>query len=79
MKKTFLLISMGVLNLLHGLTHLIQFIQSIFLINYSIHEESQFNEILHNPLIALIWAVIGLVSLIIGIKDYLHHKNCNHK
>jgi len=79
MKKTFLLISMGVLNLLHGLTHLIQFIQSIFLINYSIHEESPINEILHNPLIALTWAVIGLVSLIIGIKDYLHHKNCGHK
>lgn len=79
--KSIFLISVGVLNLLHGLTHIIQFIQSVFLISYSIekhnHHESQIDSILHNPIMSLIWAIIGIISLIFGIKDYRHHKHCN--
>jgi hypothetical protein len=79
--KSLFLISVGILNLLHGLTHIVQFIQSLFLITYSIekHEhQSLIDKIMHSPILALIWAIIGIISLIIGIRDYRHHKNCNH-
>jgi len=80
--KSLFLISVGILNLLHGLTHIVQFIQSLFLITYSIekHEhQSLIDKIMHSPILALIWAIIGIISLIIGIRDYRHHKNCNHE
>jgi len=73
-KKSILLISVGVLNFIHGLTHIIQFIQSVVLVSSSLHEhcddDSWFNELMHNPIIAIIWALIGILTLIIGIKDY---------
>jgi len=25
---------------------------------------------------SLVWALVGLSTLILGIKDYLHHKKC---
>ena len=28
---------------------------------------------------AIIWAVIGILTLVIGIKDYRHHRKCNHE
>ena len=80
--KSLFLISVGVLNLLHGLTHIVQFIQSMFLITYSIesHEnQSCIDGLMHNPILALIWAIIGIISLVIGIRDYRHHKNCKHE
>lgn len=79
--KSLFLISVGILNLLHGLTHIIQFIQSIFLVTYSLepHEyHSAIDRLMHNPFLALLWAIIGIISLIIGIKDYNHHRKCNH-
>jgi hypothetical protein len=81
--KSIFLISIGILNLLHGLTHIIQFIQSIFLISYSLeehhHDHSLIDQILHNPILSFVWAIIGIVSLVIGIRDYRHHKNCKHE
>lgn len=79
--KSILLISMGFLNLLHGLTHIVQFIQSVFLISYTVeqeHHHSWIDNILHSPILAVIWAIIGIVSLIIGIRDYKHHKSCKN-
>jgi hypothetical protein len=79
--KSLFLISVGVLNLLHGLTHIVQFIQSMFLITYSmeVHNQSWIDGLMHNPILALIWAIIGIISLVIGIRDYRHHKNCKHE
>lgn len=73
--KRLILISVGMLNLLHGLTHIFQFIQSIILINYatSNHEEHSF---LDSPCFSILWAIIGLATLIIGVKDYLHYRKC---
>ena len=83
MKKALVLISVGVLNFLHGMLYIIQFIQSILLVNYSMETESIENEswiqhLLHNPFFALFWAAIGVFTFIIGVKDYRHHKKCNH-
>jgi hypothetical protein len=33
--------------------------------------------VLHSPILSIVWAVIGLITLYIGIKDFMHHKKCN--
>lgn len=80
--KYIFLISVGALNLLHGLFHIIQFIQSAFIVAYAAqshhHEESFIDSIMHSPIFALVMGVIGILTLVIGIKDYRHHKKCNH-
>jgi hypothetical protein len=84
MKRSLILISVGLLNFLHGMFHIIQFFQSILLVAYSLekdnnHDEGLISRILHHPLFALLWAVVGIFTLIIGIKDYRHHKECGDK
>lgn len=81
--KYIFLISVGVLNLFHGLFHIIQFIQSAFIVAYATqshhhHNESFIDSVMHNPIFALIMGVVGILTLVIGIKDYRHHKKCNH-
>lgn len=82
MKKHMVLISIGVLNVLHGSFHIIQFIQSMFFVAYATHghkhdHDTLIDTIMHNPIFALIMGVIGILTLIIGIKDYKHHKQCH--
>jgi hypothetical protein len=81
-RKSLILISVGVLNFLHGMFHVIQFIQSMLLVAYSTEHhhdhESWIDSIMHSPVFALIWAVIGILTLVIGIKDYRHHRKCAH-
>jgi len=80
MKKSLILISVGVLNFLHGMFHIIQFIQSMLLVAYSVEgehtHESWIDKIMHSPVFAIIWAFIGILTLIIGIKDFIHHRKC---
>jgi uncharacterized membrane protein YvlD (DUF360 family) len=82
-RKSLVLISVGVLNLLHGLFHIIQFIQSMMLVAYSTHHEphddSWLDAVLHSPVLAIIWAVIGILTMVIGIRDYRHHRKCAHE
>ena len=63
--------------------HLIQFIQSMLLVAYSVevhNNDSWIDKITHSPVFAVIWAVIGIITLVIGIKDFIHHRNCKkHK
>ena len=83
MKKSLILISVGVFNFLHGIFHIIQFVQSMLLVAYSVeHEhvnESWIDKIMHSPVFAIIWAFIGIITLVIGIKDYRHHRKCKHE
>ena len=72
MKNSIILISIGIANILHASLHLIQFLQSIIIIGYSA-ENPMIEKILHNPIFAFIWSLVGLLTLIIGIKDYIHH------
>lgn len=80
MKKSLILISVGVLNVLHGSFHIVQFIQSMFFVAYATHEhaheESWIESIMHNPIFALTMGIIGILTLVIGIKDYRHHRRC---
>lgn len=71
------LIGAGILNMVHGGTHIIQFVQSMFLIGYS-HGGCDADSWLHNPWVSLLWGIIGIVTLIIGIKDFKHHEKCDH-
>lgn len=83
MKKSLILISLGLLNFLHGIFHIIQFIQSMMLVAYTTesHHETDtiLEKIIHHPALAILWAIIGFLTLAIGIKDFLHHRKCKHK
>jgi uncharacterized membrane protein len=81
MKKHVVLISVGILNLFHGLFHVIQFVQSLFFVAYATHghqedHDTMIDKIMHHPIFAIIMGIIGILTLIIGIKDYRHHKAC---
>jgi hypothetical protein len=75
MKKYFTLFTIGLLNIIHGLTHLIQFIQSVFLASYSLSgEESAIHKFFENPWMGLVWSIIGIITLVMGYKDFKHHR-----
>ena len=76
--KSVTLIALGSVNLLHAFLHIIQFIQSLLMVNEATNKHSYLSEMLHNPIFAFIWGIIGLFTLIIGIKDFIHHKRCDH-
>jgi hypothetical protein len=81
-KKSVIIIGIGIINLLHAGLHIIQFIQSLILVKESIsshkHDDGFIDSILHNPIFAFIWALIGLATLWMGIKDFRYHRKCNH-
>ena len=83
MKKHIIFISVGVLNVLHGGFHIIQFIQSMFFVAYAshdhAHDEDFIEQVMHHPVFALVMGLVGLLTLVIGIKDFIHHRRCNHK
>ena len=83
-KSSIVLISVGFLNFVHGMLHVIQFLQSMIMIAYSAertdqHSESVLDSILHHPMLAFLWAIIGLLTFIIGIKDFRHHRKCGNE
>lgn len=81
-KSSLVLIGVGFMNFLHGALHIIQFLQSVILFKTSTNEhnnEDSFLDILHNPYFALLWGIIGIITLWIGIRDFIHHKKCDHK
>jgi hypothetical protein len=40
------------------------------------HNEGFIEQVMHNPIFALIMGIVGILTLVIGIKDYRHHKKC---
>jgi len=80
MKKHIVLISLGIVNIFHGLLHIIQFIQSMFFVAYATnkhtHNEGFVEQVMHSPIFALLMGTIGIVTLVLGIRDYQHHKKC---
>jgi hypothetical protein len=78
MYKKILLIGSGFLNLIPAGTHLIQFLQSIFLITYNQEHHHDHDDWLHHPMFGLVWGIVGITTLYIGIKDFIHHRKCNH-
>jgi hypothetical protein len=84
-KKSIVLIGLGLINLLHGGLHIIQFIQSMILVKAASfgpkieHTDTNLiDSMLHSPYFAVLWAIVGVFTLWIGIKDFIHHKNCKH-
>lgn len=76
MKKT--LVTLGVINLLHAGLHIFQFLQSLLLVNQSINDNDHgiIHTMTHSPYFAFIWAILGIFTLWVGIKDYKHHNKC---
>lgn len=86
LKKSIIIIGLGLINILHASLHIIQFIQSIILVRATTfgpkiehNDISTIDMLLHSPYFAIIWAIVGIFTLVIGIKDFIHHKKCNHE
>jgi len=78
MKKSTILIGLGSLNLIHGILHILQFVQSILLVSSSLEKDNNgLDFVLHSPILSIVWVVIGLITLYIGIKDFRHHNKCH--
>lgn len=69
------IILLGVLNLLHGLMHVIQFIQSLFIASNSFngHKDDWFHHFMESPIIGFISVFIAGFTIFVGIRDYKHH------
>lgn len=74
MKKIILMIFIGLLNTLHGVLHIVQFIQSLIMTTGHQHGMEFFD----HPAWMVVWSIIGVLSLVIGIRDWRHHRKCNH-
>lgn len=78
-KSSMLLIGLGSVNLLHAGLHLLQFVQSIILVTSAVKCEHE-QGFLHSPIFNLIWAIVGLLTLYVGVKDFKHHHSeCDDK
>lgn len=75
--KSFLLIGLGGINILHASLHLLQFFQSIILVVNSQTPCEHETGLLHNPIFNLVWAVVGIITLYVGVKDFRHHNHCH--
>lgn len=82
MKKYLTLISLGFVNVVHSILHLVQFLQSWLLIQQSSEDQHQLSwleELSHNSYINIVWMAIGIYTLYLGITDFQHHRKCSHK
>jgi hypothetical protein len=55
----------------------------MFFVAYATHDHHEHNHhdgiienIMHHPIFALLMGIIGILTLVIGIRDYRHHKKC---
>lgn len=72
---------LGALYALHGLSHVIQAGQSLILASSSLtNHESEgiigkiIEATLHNPILGIFWAIIGIGSIFLAYHDRKHHK-----
>jgi hypothetical protein len=68
------LVIMGLFNLLHGLTHIMQFIQSMLMVA----NIEWIDQIMESPVMSIIWVIFGIISIYLGWQDYKFHKNHQH-
>lgn len=84
-KKSVVIIGLGVINLLHAGLHILQFIQSMLLVKAAsfgpkvVHSKGILNDMLHSPYFAILWAIVGIFTLVIGVRDFIHHRKCKHE
>jgi membrane-bound ClpP family serine protease len=69
-----MLIILGLTNTIHGLLHLVQFAQSMLLLT----NNDKIKHLIENPIFTAIMGIVGILTLIVGIKDFTHHKKCKH-
>lgn len=76
MKKVSGLVILGVLNVIHGLSHLVQLGQSLCLAFYSLgnhKEDNWYHNMMDSPWMGLIWVIVGCLTIYLGIRDFRHH------
>lgn len=69
MKKTFTLIGVGIVNVLHAGLHLVQSFQSFYILSTDVH--------FGDSLWSLVLAGVGIYSLAVGYQDFQHHRKCH--
>lgn len=76
MKKISTLVIVGILNIIHGIFHILQLIQSLFMASYSFgnhKEDNWYHEMMESPYMGIIWILIGCITIYLGIRDFKHH------
>lgn len=75
MKQVFLY-TFGILNLLHGISHFVQFFQSVLLAVHSFDAGSGgwFQQMMNSPWMGFVWSFIGIFTLYTGYGDYKQHR-----
>ena len=72
------LLFLGIVNVLHAMTHIFQVIQSFFLFSYATnHKDNWIHKLMESPYMAILWAILGIMTIYLGIRDYKHHKKHN--
>lgn len=74
-KKSLILISAGLANLIHAIFHILQVFQSYLLFKSNTNRDFA-HYLMDNPYMSIIWAIIGIATLLIGVRDFIHHKKC---
>jgi len=80
-KSSIGLIIIGVLNLIHASMHIIQLVQSILIVSYSLNhnENSWVHKLFESPIFAFASAIVAIATIVIGWRDYKHHKHEDEK
>lgn len=71
------IILLGVINIIHASFHVIQVVQSVFIATYSLtnNKNNWAFKFMESPVVGFISLAIGIFTVIIGIRDYKHHKH----
>lgn len=80
LNKSLTIIVLGVINMGHILIHVVQVIQSLILAKNESNSCEHISELsVENILITAFWVIVAITTIIIGVKDYIHHIRCDHK
>ncbi len=77
MKKVTSLVLLGILNIIHGFSHLLQLVQSLFMASYSLgnnKEDNWYHNMMESSWMGFIWLIVGGLTIYLGIRDFKHHK-----
>lgn len=73
--KQYRMLFLGIINVIHAMSHVFQVIQSFFLTSYSLnHEENWVHRLMESPWMSIVWITLAIVTIYLGIRDFKHHK-----
>ena len=69
-KTAYTLLTIGVINVIHGGIHLLQVAQSALMVSYSLnHDHDNWtHKMFESPWMALVWAAAGIITIVIALS-----------